>query len=147
MNSICTDKDGNIYISSSNIASGGQNFLHKSNNEGTIITKLCGGPTAAPKDGDALTVAKLSILKNLTYDGDYNIYFTEQNATFQNQGACTIRKYNIKTGIISNVAGTYGVPSPSTFSTNIVGLAFDKKKNILYIADASNNKIKKIEFK
>jgi hypothetical protein len=147
MSSICADNDGNVFISSSSTIGGGKSLLHRSNKEGDEIIKIAGDGYAIPKDGEALTDARLCNAQNLTFDGGYNIYFTEQNLNVASQGACTIRKYNIKTGIISLVAGTYGNSSATTFSSNIVGLAFDKAKNILYIADAGYNKIKKIEFK
>ena len=135
--SVALDAAGNLYI-----ADAINNVIRKVNAAGIISTVAGNGAAAYSGDGGAATSAKLNYPNGVTVDGAGNLYISDTNNN-------VIRKVS-PAGIISTVAGN-GVAgfSGDTGSATAAQLtlpfsaALDSVGN-LYIADASNNVIRKV---
>ena len=109
-----------------------------------IITTIAGNGTwSHTGDGGAATAAELNMPTSITLDSKGNIYFIDDLHTY-------VRKINTA-GIISNFAGngTQGFSGDGGQATQagfygLSNLAFDKKGN-LYLNDASNRRVRKID--
>jgi hypothetical protein len=93
-------------------------------------------------DGGPATTAALSSSEGIWMDGHCNLYFTDL-------GDYRIRKVNLSTGIITTVAGTTrGYSGDGSLATNAqiepYGLFVDNTGNI-YIADAGNNRVRRVD--
>jgi len=133
---VAADTSGNFYI-----ADTFNNVVRKVNTAG-IITTIAGTGTAGYSgDGGAATSAQLNGPQGIVVDSSGNIYISDtQNAR--------VRK--ISGGTITSVAGNgtpgYGGDGGSATSALLdvpIGLALDSANN-LYIADFSNNRIRKV---
>ncbi|HXB14000.1 MAG TPA: hypothetical protein VNZ45_18565, partial [Bacteroidia bacterium] len=142
---LAADKSGNIYI-----ADYLNNVIRKITVSSGIITTIAGngynagvGSGGFSGDGAQATDAELYFPTCVTLDTTGNIYI----ADYRNN---RVRKVNVSTGIISTIVGT-GTGSFSGDSgqaTNATlfqpgGLALDNLGD-LYIADALNNRIRKV---
>ncbi len=136
---IAVDNDGNVYI-----ADAGNNRIRKVNASDNMITTIAGtGVTGYNGDSVNVDTAQLNNPGGITLDKQGNIYFTEVNGE-------RVRKINMATGIITNVAGT-GVlgkssnsgPADSAKFHFPTSVAVDSIGNI-YIADWVNNRIMEI---
>ena len=134
------DNFGNYYLSQN--AGLGQR-VSKINTSGIITTIAGTGVAGYSGDGGSATLAKLNYPGAIAVDSIGNLYIPDGNNN-------RIRKVNISTGIITTIAGTgasgsSGDGGPATAATlNIpFSVAFDKKGN-LYIGDADNGRVRKI---
>ena len=136
---IAVDNAGDIYIAD------------QSNNRvreviaatGVIMTVAGNGAQGFSGDGGAATSAAMYSPTDLALDGAGSLYISD-NANNR------IRKVVISTGVITTVAGngTAGFAGDGAAATSAAlnqpaGLAFDTSGN-LYIADVTNNRIRKI---
>ena len=130
--SVTVDSLGNIYYTSRN------NTIEMIDKNG-VETTLAGTGTPGFLDGPG-NIAKFSGLSGIAIDSAGFIYVADT-------GNIRIRKID-KNGVVSTFAGTGGWgradgdAGVATFSQPR-GLAFDSE-NILYVADRSNNRIRKI---
>ncbi len=139
---IAFDSAGNYYI-----ADAGSNTVRKVNIATGVISTYAGlyNPTGLPLSGDGgpATLALLCFPSALAFDSNNNLYI----ADFYNS---VIREVNAATGIITTFAGNgtggySGDGEPATLAEmanpNIV--RFDPG-GILYVSDAGNNTVRKI---
>jgi len=132
------DADGNLIY-----ADAGNNRIRKIAADGKVITIAGTGKTGYTPDGAKATEAAIAQPSGLAIDKEGNIYFSEY------LNAC-VRKIN-KDGTLTTVAGTatagyLGNTGPATRAQlqGPLGIAFDKAGN-LYIADADNNCVRKVD--
>ena len=137
---IATDNFGNIYI-----ADRGKNLVRKVNAITGVISTVAGnGIEGYGGDGSIATNANLSYPMDVAIDNSGNLYIADQE-NFR------IRKVDITTGIINTVAGNgiFGFSGDGGLATSasisdIVGVDVDNNNNI-YIADASNHRIRRVD--
>ena len=137
---LSVDNLGNLYFSE-NIGS-----VRKIDASGiitTIITDAQLGAAASTGDGGPLSAATFVQITRFVPDNKGNFYISDY-------GACVVRKVN-NAGIISTIAGTGalgysgdGGPATAAQLNRPYGVAFDNAGNI-YIPDAGNNRIRKID--
>jgi sugar lactone lactonase YvrE len=132
------DSNGNMYVSES-----GDNRVRKIDTNGNITTVAGNGSPGFSGDTGAATLAQLSYPIGLALDGNNNLYIVDQ----ANQ---RVRKVALGTGVITTVAGngTRGfsadnVPAISSELNNPHSIASDSAGN-LYIADQTNNRVRKV---
>ena len=132
------DGIGNLYFSDFT-----NNRIRKIDASGTITTIAGNGIASSTGDGGLASNATINAPSGLAIDAAGNIYISE---TFAHK----IRKITINTGIITTFAGTgiagfVGNGSSATTArlNNPVGLAFNNS-GVLFIADALNNRVRKI---
>ncbi len=119
----------------------GNNRIRKLSLTTSIITTVAGtGTSGNTGNGGAATSATLTSPKGIAIDSIGNVYFTTGNV---------VRKITVSTGIINSYAGLTssnvfvdGAISLAAFNSPY-GLAFDNADN-LFIADASNGRIRKV---
>ncbi|MFZ4797625.1 MAG: T9SS type A sorting domain-containing protein [Bacteroidia bacterium] len=136
---VAVDSAGNIYIADAN-----NNKIRKVNASTGIINTLAGNGTQSyGGDGFTATSASLYNPTGVAIDGAGNIYIADETNH-------RIRKVTASTGIISTVAGNgtaaYGGDDSAATSANLYfpsGVTVDSSGNI-YIADANNNRIRKV---
>jgi sugar lactone lactonase YvrE len=133
-----TDADGNLIY-----ADAGNNRIRKISADGKVTTIAGCGRTGYTPDGVKATEAAIAQPTGVAIDKEGNIYFSEY------LNAC-VRKIN-KDGTLSTVAGTatagyFGNTGLATKAQlqGPLGIAFDKAGN-LYIADADNNCVRKVD--
>ena len=136
--SVTVDNNGNIYISDV-----GNSRIRKVDTNGIITTYAGTGESGYSGDGDAATSAKINFPYQLTTDQDGNLYFADAVSGM-------VRKVDTN-GIITTVAGTgaagYGGDGGAATSALLnapLGVDIDPNGNI-YIADASNHIIRKVD--
>lgn len=136
---IALDGLGNLFI-----LDFGNNRIRKINSDNGVISTVAGsGSSGYNGDGIFATLANLNSPKGIAVDSIGNLYIADMS----NQ---RIRKVNAITGIITTVAGNGKVISGYTEGlatdvelNNPSGVAIDIMGN-LYIADRSNNLIRKV---
>lgn len=113
-------------------------------NAQNIITVAGNGKTGFSGDGGKAIESQLNSPTGLAIDSKGNLFISDS-------GNERIRKVDVKTGIISTVAGTgktgfsgEGIAANKAQLSNPLGLAIDKQDN-LYIVDRGNNRIRKID--
>uniref|UniRef100_UPI001FE0E2EF NHL repeat-containing protein n=1 Tax=Spirosoma luteum TaxID=431553 RepID=UPI001FE0E2EF len=131
------DASGNFYI-----ADGGNQRIRKVSTAGIISTVAGTGISGFSGDGGAATSASLYGPADMAYDASGNLYIADI-------GNRRVRKVNTS-GIISTVAGNgfVGFSGDGGAATAAglyfpTGVAYDASGN-LYIADANNNRIRKV---
>jgi sugar lactone lactonase YvrE len=138
---IALDAAGNLYI-----ADYGNNRIRKVTAATGIITTVAGtGSTTYNGDGIAATSANLNSPWGVALDSAGNIYIAEYINS-------RVRKVTVATGIITTVAGTgtAGFNGDASFFANRVsfnnpwGIKLDSSGNNLYIADYSNQRVRKL---
>ena len=135
---MCADRYGNVYI-----ADTFNNRIRKVSSNGIITTIAGNGVSGYSGDGGLATNARLNFPWDVCIDIHNNIYICEQ-------GNCVIRKIDTS-GIITTIAGNgvFGYSGDGGLATNAKlntpqGVAIDSSGNI-YIADTSNNRIRKVD--
>ncbi len=135
---VAVDSNDNLYLSDA-----GNNRVRKVDATTGVITTVAGsGAHGAGGDGAAATLAQLSTPYGLALDSDNNLYIADGRNN-------RIRKVTASTGFISTVAGggsALGDNGPATSAqlSSPRGVAVDSAGN-LYIADTSNNRIRKVD--
>ena len=135
---VAVDSNDNLYLSDA-----GNNRVRKVDATTGVITTVAGsGAHGAGGDGAAATLAQLSTPYGVALDSDNNLYIADGRNN-------RIRKVTASTGFISTVAGggsALGDNGPATSAqlSSPRGVAVDSDGN-LYIADTSNNRIRKVD--
>lgn len=134
---VVTDAAGNVFV-----ADLVNHCVRKIDGSGIITTVAGTGTMGSSGDGGPATAALLNAPECLAFDTSGNLYIADQ-------GAHVVRKIDAS-GTISRVAGNGlagytgdGVQATATKLNNPGGLAFDRSNN-LYIADAYNNRVRKV---
>jgi sugar lactone lactonase YvrE len=140
---VARDSAGNIYVADS-----GNNRVRRIAPSGTVTT-FAGGGSGCPGqlntvgDGCQRTQAVLSAVTGLAFDGQGNLYIADQLHQ-------RIRRVDASSGVITTFAGNGvagfsgdGTPATAASLRNPFGLTFDAAGN-LYIADASNHRIRRV---
>lgn len=138
---VIVDPAGNMYLSDTN-----NNRIRRVDSQSGLISTIAGNGTAGYSgDGGPATQATISQPGGLVMDGAGNIVFADS-------GNDIIRRIDATSGIITTIAG---VPLTQGYSPIVVaatsadlssprGVAFDAAEN-LYIADTSNNIVRKVD--
>jgi sugar lactone lactonase YvrE len=132
---LALDPSGNIYIAE-------ESRVRKVNTSTGLISTVAGnGGSGFSGDGGQATLAQVRPTA-IALDAQGNIYITGQNR---------IRKITISTGIITTLAGDGtsgyngdGIPATTAQLNAPSGVALDVSGN-LYIGDAINNRIRKVD--
>ncbi|MCD6010653.1 MAG: surface protein [Flavipsychrobacter sp.] len=134
---VAVDNSGNVYVADLN-----NHRVRKISTSGIITTFAGTGTIGFSGDGGAATAARLSYPRELAFDGNGNLYISDQSNS-------RIRIVNTS-GIISTVAGTgtatYGGDGGAATLAQINlprGVFVDASGNA-YIGDFNNNRIRKI---
>ncbi len=136
------DASGNFYI-----ADRSNHRVRKVNTSGIITTFAGTGTPGYSGDNGPATNAQLNYPTSVVVDPtSANLYITDQ-------GNNRVRRVNLSTGYIylvaGNGSGAYGGdggPATSASLNSPQGLALDAAGANLYIADYSNNRIRKVNF-
>lgn len=137
---IAFDSSGNLFI-----ADWGNNRIREVNLKTGIITTVAGdGVAGFSGDGESATAAELSGPDGVAVDSSGNLFIADW-------GNDRIRKVNATTGIITTAAGngiqgSTGDGGPATAAMLLfpTGVAVDSSGD-LFIADASNNRIREVD--
>jgi len=138
---VAVDAHDNIY----EVGSSSGRKLRKIDAVTGLITTLA-GTAAAGYNGDGILAinAQLNTPENVALDANGNIYIADMSNN-------RVRKITASTGIISTVAGngTAGFSGDGGLATaaeinNTWSIAVDKKGN-LFLADANNNRIRRVD--
>ncbi len=136
-NGIAVDAAGNLYVADQN-----NNQIKKITLAG-VVTLVAGSPTAATGSADGVsTAATFSAPRGITVDASGNLFITDSNNN-------TIRLIT-PSGLVTTFAGTAGVGGyTDAVGTAALfnfprGLDFDPSTGNLYVADYTNNVIRKI---
>jgi sugar lactone lactonase YvrE len=129
---VALDASGNIYVSDT-----GNNKIRKISPSG-VVTTLAGSGTAGATDGVGIAASFNSPI-GVSVNAAGNVYVADANSN-------KIRKIS-PSGAVTTLAGslqgsTDGLGTEARFS-NPYGVALDASGNV-YVADANNNKIRKI---
>jgi uncharacterized protein (TIGR03437 family) len=134
---VAVDANGTVYIGEF-----GGCRIRKVSADGKIATIAGTGACADSGDGGPATAAGVSNVRNLIFDAQGNLYFSQQNPH-------KVRRIN-PAGVISTIAGGAltgfsgdGGPSTSAALNQPTGLAIGGDGTI-YIADAGNNRIRAV---
>ncbi len=139
---VCHDTAGNIYIS--DVLT---NRIRKISVNGFISTVAGNGTAGNTGDGGQATAASLNM------SGGGGLFVDKAgNILISNSAGQNIRKVNASTGIITTIAGIAGSagfsgdggPAIAAKLYCPIGVSEDTSGNI-YIADASNNRIRKVD--
>ena len=133
------DKAGNMYIVEMN----GQR-VHKVDTKGILTTIAGTGKKGDSGDGGPATKAEFNGMHSLCVLPDGNLCLAD---TFNSR----LRKLDLKTGIVSALAGTGkkgfggdGGPALKADFTGLYSVALDAKGEYLYVADLENRRVRKI---
>jgi uncharacterized protein (TIGR03437 family) len=138
---IAVDAAGNLYIADPSVGR-----VRKVDTSGNISTVAGTGTVGYSGDGGAATSAQILPPIGLAADANGNLYIAESGA-----GVPHVRKVN-SSGIITTYAGSGssagfsgdGGPAVNAQLNTLAGLAVDKAGN-LYIADAGNYRVRKVD--
>jgi sugar lactone lactonase YvrE len=133
------EASGNLFI-----ADTGNNRVRRINARTGIITTVAGtGEVGFPRDGGPATQAPLSFPAALALDTSGNLLIAD---TFNGR----VRRVDVRTGIITTVAGTGqgfsgdGGPAAQVQLSFPEGLAFDASGNF-FIADRGNDRVRRVD--
>src|SRR6185312_1633528 len=131
------DDSGNVYFSDA------YPFVYKMNKSGIVNIIAGTGFFGFSGDGGAATAAKMNDPQGIAVDDSGNVFIADL-------GNNRVREVRAKTGIISTIAGngTAGYGGDNGLATaaklkNPASVAVDDSGNV-YIADAGNNRIRKV---
>ena len=130
---ILFDKQGNMFVADNG------NFCIRKITPAGIVSRFTGTGTIGTADGGAGT-AQFHYINDMVMDKDGNIFLSDENR---------IRKVTPE-GVVSSIAGGdagYVDGDGATARFNYpAGMAIDGEGNI-YVADALNNRVRKLSFK
>jgi trimeric autotransporter adhesin len=136
--SLAIDTKGNIYV-----ADAGNERIRKIDRKGIIRTIAGDGMKGYYGDGMSATMASIAYVNGIAADRDGNLYFAQKDNN-------VIRKIDTR-GIITTIAGNGkkgfsgdGGPAVNAMLNDPYGLAVSKEGD-LYVADNSNERIRKID--
>ena len=138
---VVLDNDDNLFI-----ADEGHNRIRRVDALTGVITTVAGdGSNGFSGDGGAATSASLSFPEGMALDTVGNLFIADQ-------GNSVIRRVDVNTGIITTVAGTPGSfsfdgdggPAASAKLNFPTDVLVDQNGN-LFIADLSNNRIRRVD--
>ncbi|MBS1587765.1 MAG: VWA domain-containing protein [Bacteroidetes bacterium] len=135
---IAVDNEDNLYI-----ADKAHFRIRKVDREGIITTFAGTGEFGFVGDGARAKMSKLNILNDLLADREGNLYFTDGDVVrkINSQGRIYIVAGNGRSGYSGD-----GGPATDASLWNPAALAIDNEGN-LYIADAWNNVVRKVDTK
>lgn len=140
-NGVARGPDGALYICDTM-----NHRIRKVTKDGRIVTVAGTGEKGYAGDGGAALQAKLDEPYEIRFDAAGNIVWVERLSH-------VVRQLEVKTGRISTLAGTGkpgfsgdGGPATEAALNQPHSLTFDQAGN-LYIADVSNNRIRKVDAK
>ena len=129
---IAIDKQGNLYVAD------GLNFRIRKITPGGEVSTFAGSGVSGDVDGDA-GMAQFNYITDIVVDAQGNLFVTDDNR---------VRKISPQ-GVVSTIAGSIAGyadgPGASAKFNGPSGLGIDARGNI-YVADATNNRIRKISF-
>jgi len=131
---VCVDGSGNVYV-----ADQGNNMIRKITSAG-VVTTVAGSTTAGHADGTG-TAATFHSPMGVALDGSGNLFVADASNN-------EIRKIVLSTGVVTTFAGattsgsSNGTGTAARFNLP-ASIAIDGSGN-LYVADLSNNMIRKI---
>jgi sugar lactone lactonase YvrE len=135
---VTADGNGNVYIADSY-----NHRIRKVDASGIISTVAGNGTQGSDGDNGPATAAQLNGPRNLAVDRNGNLFIADTDNNL-------VRKVTYPTGTITTIAGTgspsYGGDDGPAVSAGLnmpTGVAVDGSGNV-YIADAGNNRIRKI---
>ena len=141
VNGLAVDLSGNIYVS--DLFNNAIRFVNKQSGILTTFAGMINGTHGSSGDGFAATSATLNFPGGVSLDTIHNLLYIADTSNKK------IRMVDLSTGIISTFAGTgdFGSSGDGGAAIDaqlsyIQGVASDG--NNLYIADANNNKIRKV---
>jgi sugar lactone lactonase YvrE len=137
---VAIDSSNNVYFADSS-----NHVIRKINVTTGTMTVIAGsGSSGFSGDGGAATSAKLNSPKGVAIDSSGNLYIADTSNH-------RIRKIDASTGNIATIAGTgtgtFGGDNAAATAARVnspQGVAVDSSGNV-YIADTSNNRIRKID--
>jgi hypothetical protein len=139
---VFAESTGDVFI-----ADGENNAIRKIDHTTGIITTIAGqGPTSAGNSGDngLATKAKLNFPQGIVADAAGNIYFTDQQLVVRVIDTSGFISTFAGNGV-AGLAGDGGLATAANLN-HPVGLAVDDSGNV-YIADAGNHAIRKVDIK
>ena len=137
---VALNSSGNVYIGDT-----GNNRIRMIDASTGIITTIAGtGSSGYSGDGGAATSAELSTPSGVALNSSGNVYIASLFG-------CRFRMIDASTGIISTIAGTGtagfsgdGGPATNASFKYPSGVVLDSNSNV-YIADADNHRVRKID--
>jgi uncharacterized protein (TIGR03437 family) len=136
--SLFVDPTGNIYFADSS-----NQRIRRIDTAGIITTVAGNGLDGFSGDGGSATSASMSFPLGLAMDQAGNVYFTDGN----NNRVRRITPSGIISTVVGNGKGGFGGDGGPAISASLnipSDLAFDPAGN-LYIADAGNNRVRKVD--
>ncbi len=138
---VAVDASGNVYVCDND-----NNRIRKVTKSTGIITTIAGtGVAGYSGDGGPATAATVMENHGINVDNAGNVYFGD------NTGYNVIRKITVSTGIIITVAGNGGtgfngdnIQATAASLNSPTDVVFDNFGN-LYITDATNNRVRKVD--
>lgn len=143
LSGILVDKKGDVYVSDGSSMIRKITFNHNpAVSLPAVVTTVAGKyGEQGYEDGNSLTARFYSIY-SLAEDKEGNIYIADGHR---------IRKWNTASGMITTIAGGdpgyADGPGKDAKFNRIFGIVIDPQRNILYVADDGNNRIRKIILK
>jgi uncharacterized protein (TIGR03437 family) len=134
---LAADPAGNIYISEI-----GGHRVRRVSPDGAITTIAGTGRRGFAGDGGNARDAALAAPASLALDAQGNLYIADY-------GNSRVRRVNLATGIITTVAGTgnfrFGGDGGPALQAGIDPVGVAVRENLLYIADTSNQRIRRMD--
>ena len=133
---VAVDASGNLFIADSN-----NNRVRRVDAAAAVITTVAGGGTSGfSGDGGPAIGASLSSPSGVAVDPSGNLFIADRNNN-------RVRRVDAATSVITTAAGGFigdGGPATSASLNSPSGVAADASGN-LFIADSSNNRVRRVD--